>query len=395
VTDTVLYIGQTDECGLRIASHPDYEDSNYAVIVKSEEGAGWRIIRQEAKADISVNGSPLDLITTLHHGDFLKFDHTVVQFTEEQGEAPAVSYIQHHTPWGMWTVLASILLILAGIMLFLHEKNKKPTAVFKEELSSICKVEADTLLVYRNRQEPPEVIVASNTFVGTGFITDDGYFVTSRHCVEFWLAMEKELRPDTHDILSPIVLWAIRAETDSTLRLVAKVRITSHDGKKTWFLSSDKFTMDKSRDDIYECGGFETPYLWRSVMSRFEKRDAELGDVAVMKWSDKGFVHLGDPESQLEAGTRLYSFGFSPREGRQSEGTSYLEGTVLHKPLTAQDYFLCEKSFDAGFSGAPVFTKSQTSGKTVAGIVTRTDGQHTLVVPVSQIHRLISKIQQQ
>lgn len=394
-TNDLLYVGQTDECGLRIVSHPDYEDCNYAVIVKSEDGSGWRIIRQESSADISVNGTPLALVTDLHHGDLLKFDQTVVQFTEEQGEPPTVSYIQHRTPWGMWAVLVTLLLLVAGILVFLHESNKEPTAVFKDELLSVCKVEADTLLVYSTHQDEPEVVCAGNTFVGTGFITDDGYFVTARHCVEFWLTMEDELRPDTHDIRSPIVLWAIKAEMDTTIRLVAKVRVASQNGKKTWFLRSDDFTMDKSRDDIYECGGFETPYLWRSVMSRFEKRDAEFGDVAVMRWHDKGTVHLGKPDSQPETGTKLFAFGFPQNEVKQSEEASFIDGTVLQKPLTAQDYFLCEKGFDAGFSGAPVFTRSQKSGNAVVGIVTRSDKQHTLIVPVSQIHRLISKIPEQ
>lgn len=393
VAENVIYIGQTDECGLRIACHPEYEDCCYAVMVKDENGTEWKIIRQEPTADISVNGIPLSLIGSLHDGDLLKFDRTIVQFTEGKGEIPGVSYIQSRTPWGMWIVLTTMILIITGIVLFLHDNNKKPIVLFKDEISSICKVEADTLLVLSSMQDTLDVIVADHPFIGTGFITDEGYFVTARHCVEFWLAMEEELRSNFHDIQSSIVRKAIDAEMDTTIRLVAKVKIVSNDGKNNWYFSSDDFTMDKTRDDIYECGDFMTPYLWRSVMSRFEKRDAELGDVAVMKWVyGEGNVHLGSLDSKPEAGTKLYGFGFPYSENRQEVVFSYSEGQVFHQPLTARDCFLCDKGFDPGFSGAPVFTRD--SEKTVVGIITRMDGQHTLIVPVSQIRFLFNKIQE-
>lgn len=57
--DNALYIGQTPECQLRLAPHPDYADTCYAVIVRREQGNGWVLLRQEAEADIRVNGQPL------------------------------------------------------------------------------------------------------------------------------------------------------------------------------------------------------------------------------------------------------------------------------------------------------------------------------------------------
>lgn len=393
VTENVLYIGQTDECGLRITSHPDYADCCYAVLVKSENEPGWKILRQEATADITVNGMPLALAGRLHHGDLLKFDHTVVQFTEEQGNLPNVSYIQHRSSWGMWMVLATMFLAILGIVYILHESSKRPTKVFKKEIASICKIEADTLLVLSPDNRILDELDLDHPSFGTGFITDEGYFVTARHCVEFWLALEQELCPDFRDIKSPVVIEAIKAENDTGRRLVAKVKVTSQDGKQTWYFSSDDFTMDKSRDDIYECGGFDTPYLWRSVVSWFEKKDAELGDVAVMKWPDgKGNIHLGDPDIQLEEGAKLHGLGFSQDQNQQAK-FSYSAGNVLQKPASSQDCFLCDNSFYPGFSGAPVFDRG--TENTVAGIVTRFDGDRVLILPVSQIRHLINQIQEQ
>lgn len=390
--DNALYIGQTEECGLRIAAHPDYADSCYAVIVKNDDGTGWRIIRQENGADITVNGEPLALVRNLRGGDLLKFDRTVVQFTEEQGDRPNTRYVQSKPAWGVWAAMAGIVAILAGIVAFLYLNNQKPVAIFKREVPSICKIEADTLLIISSQGDTLDVIPTDRALVGTGFVTEDGYFVTARHCVEFWLGMESELRPNLRDIESPFVRWAVEAEMDTTIRLVSKLKITSQDGSRSWYFSSDAFTMDKSHDDIYDCGDFETPYLWRSVVSLYEKQDTELGDVAVIRWPyGKGTVKLGTSDNKLMAQEKLYGFGYPQSENRQEALFTSIEAKVSQDQKSPNDWFLCDPGFDPGFSGGPVFTRS--SGRTVAGIVSRSAGNRTLIVPVSQIHNLIGKIE--
>ena len=390
--DKALYIGQTDECGLRLENHPEYADCCYAVVTKNMEGQGWCLIRQEKEAEITVNGIPLAWVKILKDGDLLKFDKTVIQFTEEHGAQPSMSYVRNRTPWGVWTLMAAIVLVLAGVVAFLFYNNQKPATIYKHEIGSICKVEAGTLLVLSSQNDTLEIISADKPLVGTGFVTENGYFVTARHCVEFWLAMENELRPDIREIQSPIVLWAIEAEADTTIRLVSLLTITSHDGRQTWHFSSDDFTMDKSHDDVYECGDFESSYLWRSVVSMFEKRDAEQGDVAVMKWPyGKGTVKLEKPDRLQAMGNLLCGFGYPQNENRQESVFTSNEGTVYQDQVDPDDCFICEKGFDAGFSGGPVFTKN--TNKTVVGIVSRSDGRHTLIVPVQPIYRLISKIE--
>lgn len=391
--DSTFFIGQTDECGLRIPTHPDYADTCYAVIARNDGASGWRLIRQEDTADITVNGVPLELVWNLHNGDMLKFDRTLVQFTEEQGERPSTQYVRSKPSWAMWAVLGCILVVLSGILLFLHWQNQKTDAIFKHEIVDICKIEADTLLVI-SQDDTLEVIPIERPLVGTGFITEDGYFATARHCVEFWLAMESELRPDPHDIQSLAVRRAIDAEMDTSIRLVAKLIITSHDGKHTWSHYSDEFTMDKSRDNVYECGGFATPYLWRSVVSLYEQRGAELGDAAVMRWPHgKGNIKLDAPDVPQKTKNTLYSFGYPQSDSRQEAVFSFVESN-LYQVQSPDECFISEKGLDSGFSGGPVFTYDiLTKRKAVVGIVSRSDGNHTLMVPVSQIHQLISKIE--
>ena len=390
VSDKTLYIGQTEECGLKIAVHPDYADTCYAVIVKNEDGEGWRIIRQEKHANITINGTPLEMVSSLHNLDLLKFDQTVVQFDIGQGTMPTVQYVESKPSWVVWMPLATLLVLAVVAVVLWPSKEEKASDIFKKEIASLCKIEADTLLVLTSQNDTLEVLCPDHSSVGTGFITDDGYFVTARHCVEFWLAYENELRPNLYDIKSPIVRRAIDAEMDTTIHLVAKLTVTSYDGQHVWHVCSDDFTMDKSRDDIYDCGDFETSYLWRSVVSQYEKRDAELGDVAVMKWSICGTIKLEKANVTQKMDTRLYGFGYPQSEGRQEAALSSDEGKVYHDQRDPEECFICEKGFDPGFSGCPVF--SAENNHVAVGIVSRSDGRHTLVVPVSQIYHLIKKI---
>lgn len=390
VSQRVLHIGQTPECELKLPIHPDYDDVCYAVIVKEENASLWKIIRQNRDAVILVNGMPLQLVQNLNDNDRLNFDNTEVVFTVEEGEAPAAQYIKYKAPVWIWAAFTLVFLFISGIMFNIYENSKTTMALYDNEVGSVYMVEADTMLVLSMQGDTLDIIPANRAFVGTGFVTDEGYFVTARHCVEFWLGLESELRPNLYDIDSYIVRKAIDAEMDSTIRLVSKLRISSHDGEKVWHYTSDDFTMDKSRDNLYDCGDYETPYIWRSVVSLFEKRDAELGDVAVMKWlHGNGNIKLEAPDKLYETETALCSFGYPQSENQGKAMFAVDEGKIYQQKDSPDECFICTKGFDPGFSGGPVFAKDY---KMVVGIVSRSSDNHTLLVPVSQVHNLISKI---
>lgn len=391
----VMYIGQTPECALKLPSHADYADTCYAVIIKNIGDEGWRIVRQETTADIRINGIPLELVKNLHHGDRLTFDHTEMTFTEEQGVAPQEVYVSRRGNKALWGVLGMLAVALVAVVFYLVQRDKDVFDVFASEIESIYKIEADTLLVLNSSNDTLDVVGVSRADIGTGFVTDEGYFVTARHCVEFWLAHEQELVPQLKDIESEVVKRAIEVEMDSTLRLVAKLRIVGRDGV-ILHCSSDDFLMDKSRDHIYEYGDFESSYVWRSVISRYESRDAELGDVAVMKWQHgKGNIHLAESDEIMkqEKHAELKGVGYPQDNNRQETKLTFGKGHILHFPETENDCIICDHSFDHGFSGCPVFisTKANTY-KVVVGIVSRSDDSHTLIVPVSAVHQLIKKL---
>ena len=86
--------------------------------------------------------------------------------------------------------MSIIVLAIAAILFYLIQKDKDDYALFRSELASIYRIEADTLLVYNSCSDTIDVVALPRADVGTGFVTNDGYFVTARHCVEFWLAHE-------------------------------------------------------------------------------------------------------------------------------------------------------------------------------------------------------------
>ncbi|MBR6018442.1 MAG: trypsin-like peptidase domain-containing protein [Paludibacteraceae bacterium] len=394
-TGEALYIGQTPECGLRLVPHTDYADTCYAVIVLSPQGEGWQLLRQDPEAAVSVNGQPLPLVRNLHDGDILQFDRTVVRFTLEQGALPTTQYVPNRPSWPMRIAMTLLALVVAGVVAYLLIDRSTPEAKFRQEIQSIYRIQADSLFVLATATgDTLGRYGVDRPLIGTGFLTEDGYFVTARHCLEFWLGMEDQLCPSLSDIGSDIVRQAILAEEDTTLHLVVPVRITSYKDEKSWVFTSDDFLIDRSHDGVYDLGDMQSAYLWRSVISRYEKRDCELGDIAVMRWPEgKGTIRLAEADQPLGKHQSIFCFGFPQNESSQQAEFTSLEGKILQLPPTPDCWFTADLDCDPGFSGGPVF--SDVPGKRVVGLVSRSAGKRTALVPAARIRQLIHELNQQ
>jgi hypothetical protein len=389
--ENALYIGQTAECDLRLPSHPEYADCCYAVIVREDDG--WMLIRQETDATISVNGKRLQLMERLNDGDKIAFDHTLVEFSVIEGR-PQVNYVSGQSSYLLWSFMTVIGLTLCGVVFYLFHIKVDVYSTFADEITSIYSIRSDSLIVLRN-SEPLDTICLGQNYVGTGFVTDDGYFVTARHCVEFWLAEEDELKTNYSEISSKAIRYAIDAESDTTLQLISKVSIFSSGGELKGIFSSEDFTMDKENDLIYEYGTVTKPYLWRSVVGKYENHQAELGDVAVMKWKSPGSIHLDDGMTPIPHDAMLYGFGY-PQSEKASNDLIYQSGRLFgYNPHNKFDYFACDVEFRKGLSGGPVFLLRNTSlqqSKAVVGITSRIADKGTLCIPSAQIRKLIKGI---
>lgn len=386
-SDAPVRIGQTPECDFRLIPHPDFADGCYAVIVP--DGDRWCIIRQEPGADIALNGVRLGMAAPLREGDRLDFDRTQLRvsfagFTAD-GAGPLYVKGHRHSPV-LWGGLIALLLLVLGILGYLFEQSRSLDWLYRSETKSIYAVRADSLIVLRDGV-PIAALPVTPARIGTGFVADGGYFVTARHCLEFWLCDEAELRADTASIRSEAVRWAIRAELDSSLALRTRVAILDRKGREVARLSSDAFAMDKSRDHLYECGTATEAYLWRSILSRYSRWDAELGDVAVARWPDsrEGLILGNFPE---EAASQFALFGYPEVESGTPRLVPFAtELTYVSLP----GWLLVRDEVTAGYSGGPAFVRIG-GRKSVIGIVSRSSDGRTLIVPVDEIKKLMQSL---
>jgi hypothetical protein len=395
--DNSLYIGQTPECEFCLPQHPEYVDTCYAVIIRN--GNGWDIIRQEQNATIIINNQPLGIVHHLQNNDRITFDKTEVQFSISDG-APDAKYVNRRSIGALWAMLVLFGCIIIGIIGYIMQIHKSPMEIFSEELSSIYIIKVDSIYIYRAKSDT-SCIQLSRASIGTGFVTDDGHFVTARHCIEPWLAMESELRDDFNQITSEIVKYAILAEEDTTIRLVSKITIMSEDEKRQWQCTSEDFFMDKEQDNIYELGNINRTYFWRTLTSHYDDKESMLGDLAVMRWSDdkpQGHISLANDTlliSQDLSQPTLYGFGFPPNHYNRDTMPHIqdAETSISFIPRHPDDFLICNYKFDAGYSGGPIFMKNWTNTtKSVVGIISWADDQKTLIVPVSQINKLIKRL---
>jgi hypothetical protein len=171
------------------------------------------------------------------------------------------------------------------------------------------------------------------------------------------------------------------------------VTIISNDSASAKTFSSKDFLIDKSNDLIYEYGTIAHPYLWRSVVSKYENRRAELGDVAVMKWDAPGTIHLDDCTAPLPPDATLYGFGY-PQGEKAATDVKYQSGRLFdYNSHNKYDCFTCNAEFNKGLSGGPVFILRKSSlhhSNDVVGITSRIADKGTLCVPSAQIRKLIN-----
>ena len=379
-----VFVGQTPECLLRLAPHPDWADACYAVIVP--RGDGWCLIRQEKDADILVNGSPLRYAVRLSEGDILSFDRTVVTFRTDAADVPTAAYVHNRRgSRALWAGMAILLAAVVILAVHLYVRSLNPMRIFRAERASVYAVRVDSLLVdsagVRIHAAP-----ADHPVSGTGFVTEDGYFVTARHCLEHWLAEEAFLADDPEKAPYEGIRWAVRAEENPDLQVLTAVTVLDGEGREVAHYRSDAFAMDKSADQLYERGDYAHVWVWRSLVSRYSRFGAELGDLAVARWNGPAGT-LRRSSGAFEEGATLTVIGFPAEEGGFNPRQDFKTHPGVHR--RPDGCLVAGEEIPAGFSGSPVFARDGLD-KQVVGIVSRTSDGYTLMVPASEIDRLIT-----
>ena len=207
---------------------------------------------------------------------------------------------------------------------------------------------------------------------GTGFLLDNGTFVTARHVVEAWSFWAQG--NEVNDQL---------AELNAIMNNGGKVRAhfvaVSSSGKRL-NLTSDQFSINRSGDQV----------------KRFEdgiKMSMGGGgntDFAYARVGQSGGLKFNKPAStSLERGTKLTILGFPLGLGATASSIKPISSTatVGVDGLDRGVILTSETNFEQGCSGGPALVMDDNGNYTVVGIVSAIAGRNTgFIVPISTVN---------
>lgn len=217
-----------------------------------------------------------------------------------------------------------------------------------------------------------EIKSQNELWSGTGFLLNDGRFVTARHVAEPWYYFK--------DNKDPMMLLNTYANNGG--KIVANMVAVSPTGKKI-NLTNGLFVVDRTKDQ---------PYTVQVGDDEFVIKKGQLGngtDWAYFKPSTKGSLQTNANLSRsLKRGTELhvlgYPYGLSLQNQQKLEPV-YSKNEVGQNGLVNQSITVTGRSFDTGNSGGPAFAISQ--GKLVViGIISAGRGVTGSIIPISAIN---------
>ena len=210
------------------------------------------------------------------------------------------------------------------------------------------------------------------TSLGTGFLLNDGRFVTARHCVEPWMYDGGKLQ----------LAKALANESNGEIEINAEIVAVNSKNEQFTF-SSRNFQIDRTYDTNieipFELEGKEVSLTGTIAMGS----KASLGnDWAYVQTNKKGSIIDGkDFSDKLKKGTTVHLLGF-PKGLGINDGEKFVEPMynkleISRDGLNDSRCIMVNDGVDHGNSGGPVFILDNGQLK-VIGIVSRGDHQSEL-----------------
>lgn len=233
-----------------------------------------------------------------------------------------------------------------------------------------------------------EVYIASDTekqviesSQGTGFLLNDGRFVTARHCVEPWMFTKSKMQ----------AMYALSRMTGK-FKIYSEITAVNKDGE-SFTLNSDNFRVNRSYDT-----NVAIPFEWNGEQGELPGTvafgtKASLGnDWAYCRVNKKGAISDGRRISDnLKSGTTVHLLGFPKSlgigDGDKIVDPIYNSMTISRDGLNDSRCIMVSQGVDHGNSGGPVFVL-QNGELSVIGIVSRGDHNSKLynhLIPMSNL----------
>ncbi len=209
-------------------------------------------------------------------------------------------------------------------------------------------------------------------WTGTGFMLNDGRFVTARHCVQGW-----RFGTEDNDII-------INSLEQAGVTINLQFRCTSPN--KQFTFNYKDFKVNDKHDETINLADYDMDgYIKLAALDRY--------DWAYVQTSEKeGLLFDNQLSMSLKAGSKVFALGFTEGFGGSNNSSSVSpmlgEATVGQSGLTADgNISVTSKGWGAGNSGGPVLTKTK-DGFGVVGIVSwgpHIKGDIGFLVPVGEV----------
>ncbi len=255
------------------------------------------------------------------------------------------------------------------------------------------KIEKDVYFLFTEKvcyiENGEEVTIPNYGWSGTGFLLDDGRFVTARHCVEGWLYGNPTEETEANQ-------YILAAVNRPNAKIKAYMKAVSSISGNALSFTSDQFIMNRTLDREAQIGNTDNgmPIKWIFTYPALEGMDEKMWstDWAYIKTKISGNLHASPQLSQkLSIQQPLIVLGFPVNLG-VNDGDEQIqpiasEVKTSRPGLASNGCILHSSGTDHGNSGGPIFALE--NGKlVVVGIVSRGDmrtKQHNWAVPISNI----------
>lgn len=433
--DNPLSIGQTESCDIRIDNPCQYEDTVLAVIEKRPDGKGWKIIRISPfrEHEVRVNGTPVNYVHFLSNGDRIAFEGQRQELVfnvreDDQYASNDIVTIPQKRGYRLFLLLKAILTILLSFIVLQYLYNKLwIDNMIERAKQSVFQIIVDSVQLTVTRNDTTWVLCTDTHIednVGTAFLSSEGDLITARHCIEPWLSFsEGKLNDISTGDVKNYVKMALEAVTcnivaesqddDTRWNTVSYCSIKKPDGDTVLLsISSNKFIMDKSRDNVVQYGNFTQQYFWRSISVRPRRIDMMLGDIAYLPNANdslhcnKNLFHIATKEEMRsicqKSNRNIIVLGYGAQYDVKSKDVdveqSRLKGSLNDSDFSEEGFPNIVISLDGtivhGYSGGPVVTRTGFFEFRVIGIVSVEDNHNNgrfYSVPVTEIERMKSK----